>query len=331
MNPVAEPRSSVDRSTSHVAGVAKAIRVSAVIPVFNDSERALNAVTHIARQKLPPGCSIEIIVVDDGSRDTQSAHLECSLPAGARLVKLPKNVGRSAARQAGIDVARGHVFLAIDCDCEPADDRFLQKHLAALADGAVASTGPIVGFDGGFWDRYQREASQRRKRAFDRGAHYVGATSNLMVQLGALRSAGGFDPRFRNYGFEDRDLLIRLMAIGEIRWCDDAVVRHLDPLSMTSVSEKMRAAGRETSRRFALQHPSEYRALGYASIDTVERTWLRWPARFADGLLRPASQAFDLLERRRLLPWPVAYAAARTISAGSFMAGTARSSENSHP
>jgi GT2 family glycosyltransferase len=159
---------------------------------------------------------------------------------------------------------------------------------------------------------------------FDGGMRYTGSTSNLLVSLRALRSAGGFDLRYRNYGFEDRDLLIRLMAFGEIRWCTQAVVRHLDRLTMTSVSEKMRAAGRETSRLFATQHRSEYLALGYASIDTHERAWLRWPARVVDRFLRPASRTFDALERRNLLPWPLAFAAARLISASSFMAGTAR-------
>jgi glycosyltransferase involved in cell wall biosynthesis len=304
----------------------KTVRVSAVIPVFNDSERALNAVTHLSRQRLPPGGSLEIIVVDDGSTNAACAHLQRSLPVDVRLLKLPSNHGRSAARQAGIEVASGDFLLALDCDCEPSDDHFLSRHLSAMTSHTVATVGPTVGFDGGFWDRYQRAASRRRQRMFDDGIRYTGSTSNMVVRLDALRSAGGFDLRYRNYGFEDRDLLIRLIAFGEIRWCNQAIVRHLDRLTMTSVFEKMRAAGRETSRLFATQHPSEYHALGYASIDAHERALLRWPALIVDRFLRPASRAFDMLERRRLLPWPLAFAAARLISAGSFMAGTARAS-----
>jgi len=77
---------------------------------------------------------------------------------------LPKNVGRSAARQAGIEIATGDVLLTLDSDCEPAGDSFLERHLTGLTGDVVASTGPTVGFDGGISLVCQAEVSETRMR-----------------------------------------------------------------------------------------------------------------------------------------------------------------------
>jgi glycosyltransferase involved in cell wall biosynthesis len=296
--------------------------VSAVIPVFRDADRAANAAASVSAQQLPEHTSLEVIVVDDGSGDDTTDRLREVLPSTARLIALPENRGRSAARQAGIAAATGEAVLFLDCDCEPSDREFVARHLQSLATGAVASIGPVIGCDGGFWDRYQRRSSERRRMLFDKGVGYAGSSQNMMVRADALRAVGGFDTRYRHYGFEDRDLLVKLTACGTITWCDAAVIRHLDRITMSSVAEKMRAAGRETSRLFASQYPVEYRTLGYASIDAQERAWLKVPTRLLHKCPAAISRAFDCLERHRLLPWVIAFPAARVIGAASYLVGT---------
>jgi glycosyltransferase involved in cell wall biosynthesis len=301
--------------------------VSAVIPVYRDAAGAANVARGLLEQRLPAGMSLEVIVVDDGSDDGTSSRLREFLSPAVRLLELRENRGRSAARQEGIAACTGSAVVFLDCDCEPTDREFIFRHWSALASGAVASVGPVIGLGNGFWDRYQRAASTRRRKMFDRGIPYVGSSVNMMLRTAVLREAGGFDTRYRHYGFEDRDLLIRIARLGRVAWCDDAQIRHLDRITMASVAQKMRAAGTHTSRLFASQYPAEYAALGYASIDANERAWLRPAARVLGGLPSLMARAFDGLERRRLLPWPVGFALVRIISAASYTIGTADSGQ----
>lgn len=304
------------------------ILVTTVIPVFRNAAGALNAANRILLQELPDGVLQEVIIVDDGSMDGGADHIRQAMPRATRLIELPTNMGRSAARQAGLNSAKGVMVLFLDCDCEPVGERFMATHLARLNEGSICSTGPITGFDGGFWDHYQRNASARRRRSFESGMHYVGSTANMMARTESVRSAGGFDMSYRGYGFEDRALLIRLAEHGKVTWCDKAIVRHLDRISMLSVSTKMRDSARDNSRKFATQFPKEYRDLGYAALDARLRTWLRLPGVMLAPLLKPISRIFDVLEGRGLVPWSLGTVAVRIISAASFLAGTCETRNN---
>jgi glycosyltransferase involved in cell wall biosynthesis len=308
-------------------GISRTL-VTTVIPVFRNAAGALNAAHKILSQDLPHDILQEIIIIDDGSMDGGVEHIRQAMPRATRLIELPTNMGRSAARQTGLNAARGNVVLFLDCDCEPVDERFIAAHLTCLKEGSICSTGPITGFDKGFWDRYQQNASARRRRKFESGMHYVGSTANMMARTESVRSAGGFDMSYRGYGFEDRALLIRLAEHGKVTWCDKAIVRHLDRISMLSVSTKMRDSARDNSRKFATQFPKEYRDLGYAALDARLRTWLRLPGVMLAPLLKPISRIFDVLEGRGLVPWSLGTVAVRIISAASFLAGTCETRNN---
>lgn len=296
-------------------------RVSVIIPEFQDL-RAANAAHAMLAQTLPAEVALEIIIVDDASGQDIVQRLRSGLPPLVQLIELTENLGRGGARQAGIAAASGEFILLLDSDCEPVGPNFLVSHLEQMTQDVVASVGPITGIDGDFWDFYQRRLSSRRRDRFLQGETFVGTTSNIMMRSWALREVGGFDLRYRRYGFEDRDLLIRLSAVGKISWCDDAVVRHMDRLTLVGVSKKMRTAGRESSRLFAIQHPSEYRALGYASVDARIHPCLRFPGRLLGNFVDHMARIFDALQGRGLVPWVLGLPIVKTVSAISYLAGT---------
>lgn len=298
--------------------------ISVVVPVYRDGLRALAAARALAMQALPDGIDLEILLVDDGSDDDTAQQLSQPLDARVRTLRLPRNMGRSAARNAGAGEALGETLVFMDCDCVPADTHFLITHFETLHDGAIASAGHVTGSGNGFWDRYQCEASLRRERQHARGSQAAGSSQNLAVSKAAFTQVGGFDTAYLHYGFEDRDLLLRLAALGRVAWSAQAVVRHFDALHLGDVARKMAEAGEHTAGLFATRHSEAYRELGYAAIDVRMQPWLRPLGRLLGPHVHALADRLDPLLAQRT-PYPVARAAVKMTAALSFLYGTVRS------
>jgi glycosyltransferase involved in cell wall biosynthesis len=99
-----------------------ALQVTAVIPTFNCRERVEGAIrSTLVQDPLP----IEVIVVDDGSTDgTDGKHLVAIDPR-VKYIRLKKNHGGGAARNAGVDAASGNWLAFLD-----ADDRWVPQKLS---------------------------------------------------------------------------------------------------------------------------------------------------------------------------------------------------------
>jgi len=87
--------------------------LSVVIPAFEEEGRIANAVERLRGELSVPG-GLEIIVVDDGSRD---ATAEVARRAGAdQVLSLPANRGKGAAVRAGMLAAGGTALAFTDAD-----------------------------------------------------------------------------------------------------------------------------------------------------------------------------------------------------------------------
>jgi glycosyltransferase involved in cell wall biosynthesis len=87
--------------------------VSVIIPSYNRKDTIVRAVKSALNQSIPP---LEIIIVDDGSND-ETAEIDFSaIDSRIKFVAHPKNRGGSAARNTGIDMARGHWVALLDSD-----------------------------------------------------------------------------------------------------------------------------------------------------------------------------------------------------------------------
>lgn len=82
---------------------------SVVIPAFNEARR-IRRVIDVARRA--QGVR-EVVVVDDGSKD---ATARMAAAAGARVVRLPDNLGKGAAMLAGAEVVNTDVVVFLDAD-----------------------------------------------------------------------------------------------------------------------------------------------------------------------------------------------------------------------
>ena len=93
----------------------KAPKASFVIPVYNGQAFLAETIQSCLEQTNE---RIEIIVVDDGSRDATKdilAHFQ-ALDERIKVISLPENKGRSNARNVGIEAAQADIILTLDAD-----------------------------------------------------------------------------------------------------------------------------------------------------------------------------------------------------------------------
>lgn len=292
--------------------------ISVVVPAYNSGIGLGTCLASLYAQDA--SANAEVIVVDDGS--THPVEIDPGLQR-LRLVRLPRNLGRAAARNAGARAAVGTVLVFVDSDCVPESTHWLRTHAEAIAAGTVAASGPLLGEAPGFWDRYQRDASARRRAQHAEGNCFAGTTANLSVRADAFAQAGGFDEAYTGYGFEDRDLLLRIAALGRIAWVD-APVRHMDTLRLATIRTKMIEAGGVPAMLFQARHPAAYAQLGYALLDARLHPLLRPLAPLASVLARGAAWLGDATINRGLMPYALGRHWVKATTALAFLAGTAR-------
>jgi len=106
------------------------VKISVVIPVFNERETVDEILSRVARAL--EGKESEIVVVDDGSVDGTRDVLRKQ--AGIRLIEHERNQGKGAALRTGFAAATGDVVIVQDADLEY-DPRDYPKLLEPIEDG----------------------------------------------------------------------------------------------------------------------------------------------------------------------------------------------------
>lgn len=89
------------------------LRISVIIPAYHEGNGIGIVVSNIRAVMEKMGSSFEIIVVDDGSKDSTADNAS---KAGARVLQHPYNIGNGAAIKTGIRHARGSILVTIDAD-----------------------------------------------------------------------------------------------------------------------------------------------------------------------------------------------------------------------
>jgi glycosyltransferase involved in cell wall biosynthesis len=144
---------------------------SVVIPVYNRAE----ALGHALISVLDQTCQdFEIVVVDDGSDDDPKSVFEGFGDPRIRLVH-QGNRGAGAARNTGIDCARGRLVAFLD-----SDDVFLPAHLQTMQ-RLLAGTNDTVGYAPMIVDRGAGRTFIKPPRGLGAGEHMA---SYLMCDRG---------------------------------------------------------------------------------------------------------------------------------------------------
>ena len=144
------------------------MRVSVVMPCYQSGETVERSVRSVQAQTM---ADWELIAVDDGSTDDTLARLRALQKDEPRMrVVHQSNAGVSAARNAGIDAARGEWLFFLD-----ADDRLTPDALATLLDMTDDALDVVCG---AYEMRYADEGG--------RSERYACADGDLQIVLESL-------------------------------------------------------------------------------------------------------------------------------------------------
>lgn len=229
-----------------------------LIPTHNRAELVARALRSIAAQTFT---DYEVVVVDDGSTDATAAFLESVRSARIRVLRNDPARGASAARNRGIEAARGEWIVFLDDD-----DEMRPWALAALHARATSCPQPDFLWGGRMiheLDDAGREIARRRDdwsrvppivsgSAFLPLVLQLATNSALCVRRTVLQAVGGFDETLRVS--EDRDMFL---ALAEHGYSGAAVPQHLMDIGESSGSlsrSKGGPAGAESDLRVIDKH-----------------------------------------------------------------------------
>src|SRR5581483_2355937 len=148
-------------------------KVSVIIPTYNRVERLKQVLAAFAGQNFPLD-QFEVIVVSDGSSDGTHEYLQAlESPLQLSLV-IQENQGPAAARNRGIQAARGDLVLFTDDDVVPTP-RLIAEHIRIHDQSGpnVVVLGPMLtpdGFAMSPWVRWEQAMLAKQYAQMNAGA-----------------------------------------------------------------------------------------------------------------------------------------------------------------
>ena len=228
--------------------------VSVILPMHNRAKSVVGAIASVLEQSYS---NLELIVVDDASTDHSIELVEAMSDPRIRLLRHDSNRGAPAARNTGIEAARGN-FIAF----QDSDDEWLPEKLAKQMQVLEASPPNVGAVYCGFLRMSEsgslyipgpevRVRSGDISRELLRG-NFVG-TPTLVVRRECFRSANMFWDELPR--FQDWELAIRLADEWEFAVVDEPLVRA--QITAVSISSDERA-GAEALEMILDRHHAKF-------------------------------------------------------------------------
>ncbi len=268
---------------------------SVVVPTFERPGTLFEVLEALGRQAGSP--EFEVIVVDDGSRDTTPERLRAFSPVYPFRFLHQSNAGPAAARNRGVEAARGRLILFLGDDIVPEPD-LLAVHAAAHAEPRPHPVA-VLGYT--TWPRGRR-VSPFLHHINEYGLQFGYGliedresvpfnffyTSNVSLPRALLKSAGLFDTTFPHAAWEDIEAAYRMMRMGmRILYRPAAVARHHHDITFASFRRRQEKSG-EAAAIFYEKHPeladflAVPQALGFREDGAFKSGLLSWWAALSE-------------------------------------------------
>lgn len=212
--------------------------VSIVIPAYNSARYILQTLDSIRAQKFT---DYEVILVNDGSDDREELErIIQSHPLPVVYVS-QENKGVSAARNAGIKIARGEFYAQLDADDQLSPD-YLEVQLGILAANPdvvlVYPNATIIGDSSEPGLEFMKISPSEGEVNFESLVRQQCVVMTCVTaRMSAIRDAGMYDEELRSC--EDFDLWLRIVKnVGRIVYHRQPLVlyrRHVGSLSSDRV------------------------------------------------------------------------------------------------
>ena len=192
------------------------IKVSIIIPVYNNEEHLANCLESVLRQSLK---EIEIICINDGSNDMSSSILDMYLQKDNRISVFDKfNGGSGSARNIGIEYCSGEYIAFMDADdFYPTDDAIEILYNNAKKEGVDAVGGNMVNYTSGIFKPTSLKRKNEKIEYVEEQCDY-GYTTYIFKRQLLYR----YNIKFPDYKrYQDPPFLVRaLFASRDIAYLD---------------------------------------------------------------------------------------------------------------
>jgi GT2 family glycosyltransferase len=234
---------------------------SFVIPVRDDAARLLRCLASIRANRYAG--SVEIVVVDNGSRDGSA---DVARSAGAIVIVLP-GLTVAELRNAGARCATGEILAFVDADHEIGAE-WIASVANVLSDSDVAATGaPCVPPPDANWVQRAYDCL-RSHRPGPHEVEWLGS-GNLAIRRTVFAAIGGFDSSLQTC--EDVDLCNRLRQAGGTIVSDARAtnVHFGDPATLHALFTGELWRGRDNLRVF-FRGPVTWRSIPSLAIPLID-------------------------------------------------------------
>ncbi len=170
--------------------------------------KMLQRAVRSALAQYSPFVDIEVLVIDDGSRDNSQQRLAKYIDK-MRYIRLEENVGVGRASALAVKEAKSEFFVRLD------SDDFLSSHFA-LHMAPILAENPSIDFvscDIQMLDEIENPLSRVSREKWEDLCDFG---AGVIFRKSAVESAGGYDPKLRTR--EDLDLFLRLSKQGASRF-----------------------------------------------------------------------------------------------------------------